>query len=704
MKRIALIFALALPAMAQQITLGTQTKGVLPTTQGGFGINAGSATGCPSFASGSVTINSGNCSGGSPSGAILSSPGAGQTVTQPTGTTLAVNSLNKQAFADQFAGADIGAKINAAYASMAGTSSGAGAAASALVNLSPGQIYLFGTTIVIPNQAVFPYIYKPMLDCHGSHLRWNGASGSSMILVLGENARDPFSTLDFRNCVIDAGGISMPSLVQIRGRLGFGFANNIFEGSGTTTACVSLLNTNDSGGPGYTEGWAFESNGWNGCTEDIAMHRGAGGTDSMDYGWLLVNHWQLGGGQIGLHIYGDEGFGPLNVQGGHISGTTNTAGGGSPAKTVLIDSGSVMLSAYVDLGGEDTGGNGFYDVYGASSMTGSIHSRGSLGITSGSVLSPALAIYPGKSGSVTSGSMWRTENAPAGIQEVQSVIAANGQYFDFWGAAYGTEGFTHFQLHNCLTGPGDKNVFSPTVRCTSPMYWNAGYPVLSGVGWGEIGSGALTYARPSGPYGSPDWAFHGVEVVAPATGTASSYGVTGQTDGTIVEWANSAALKVAIPGSVSPTNTFTGSCSAGASSTVVNGRVTSCAAGSASSVQSLYANIPSTLFALNTMLGPVYFEPSTLASVAAKTWTVRLAGTISCTVAPAISLMDLGTSPTTSFGGASGSVYTLPTSTSAGVYASSGSVNMVPGHYYGYAITSGTCATPPTFDINTQLQ
>jgi hypothetical protein len=55
------------------------------------------------------------------SGPVLLSPGGPQTITQPTGTTLGVNSLNGVANATQFAGADIGAQVNAAIASLSGT-------------------------------------------------------------------------------------------------------------------------------------------------------------------------------------------------------------------------------------------------------------------------------------------------------------------------------------------------------------------------------------------------------------------------------------------------------------------------------------------------------------------------------------------------------------------------------------------------------
>jgi hypothetical protein len=101
------------------------------------------------------------------------------------------------------------------------------------------------------------------------------------------------------------------------------------------------------------------------------------------------------------------------------------------------------------------------------------------------------------------------------------------------------------------------------------------------------------------------------------------------------------------------------------------------------------------------MLGPVFAEPL---QVHFKTIIVRLSGTISCTGAPVVTMMDLGTSPSTAFGSAIGSVAAVTTGTSDGVYQYSASVNMTPGDYYGFAFTGGTCVTAPTFDITAQVQ
>jgi len=109
-----------------------------------------------------------------------------------------------------------------------------------------------------------------------------------------------------------------------------------------------------------------------------------------------------------------------------------------------------------------------------------------------------------------------------------------------------------------------------------------------------------------------------------------------------------------------------------------------------------YWSIAPTLFTLSTMLGPTHY---TNYVGAVSTITARLSGTISCSVAPVIQLMDLGTSPTTVYSSAT-AIATITTGTSDGVYTGEVSDELIAGHYYGVAFSSGTCVTAPTFDIS----
>jgi hypothetical protein len=148
--------------------------------------------------------------------------------------------------------------------------------------------------------------------------------------------------------------------------------------------------------------------------------------------------------------------------------------------------------------------------------------------------------------------------------------------------------------------------------------------------------------------------------------------------------------------------TFIGATSAGAGSTDLNGSgvpEAHCLAdgtGCPPVQGNWYWSIQPTLFSTGTMLGPVYYLPQSVTSTVLGV--VRFSGTISCTVAPEVDIMDLGTSPSTSYGSATR--YSLVgTGTSDGVYVNGGAGTLVAGHYFGLAFDSGTCVTPPTVDV-----
>src|SRR5258706_3990392 len=114
----------------------------------------GSAASCNISGTGPYLLNCGVPSGftgaqwpiGGPTSGVNLTPTATQTVTQPSGTTLAVSSLNGALNATTFPGADIGAKINAAFASCSST---------CLVEVPPGT-YTYSTTITmsLPTQSL----------------------------------------------------------------------------------------------------------------------------------------------------------------------------------------------------------------------------------------------------------------------------------------------------------------------------------------------------------------------------------------------------------------------------------------------------------------------------------------------------------------------------------------------------------------------
>lgn len=109
-----------------------------------------------------------------------------------------------------------------------------------------------------------------------------------------------------------------------------------------------------------------------------------------------------------------------------------------------------------------------------------------------------------------------------------------------------------------------------------------------------------------------------------------------------------------------------------------------------------YWDVQGVLFATSTMLGPVIYENtgSILGQII-----VRTSGSISCTVAPIVKLLDLGSSPSTVYGSAT-IVNSVTTSTSDGVFTASGvGTPLTSPHYFGIGFSAGTCITAPAFDV-----
>jgi hypothetical protein len=115
----------------------------------------------------------------------------------------------------------------------------------------------------------------------------------------------------------------------------------------------------------------------------------------------------------------------------------------------------------------------------------------------------------------------------------------------------------------------------------------------------------------------------------------------------------------------------------------------------------MYWNVQSALFSTVTAISTAYLEDN---AVTLKAITARLSGTISCTVAPTIAILDLGTSVTTVYGSAT-VLASLATGTADGAFTSTGLSNAIAGgHYIGMGFSAGTCVTAPTMDISAEIQ
>jgi len=161
---------------------------------------------------------------------VCTAPTGAQTVVQPSGTTLGVNSLGSVLYADQFAGSDIGAKINSAIAALP---------ASGGEIYIPAGDYTFNTTInVTGKNIILRGAGTGYTLLYGTKLLWVGLG--TAISVTGSNNQ---STL--RDFALDTTTFGTARGIDIDG-----FANNvvverivIFPQSGSFDIAVRIGHT-----------------------------------------------------------------------------------------------------------------------------------------------------------------------------------------------------------------------------------------------------------------------------------------------------------------------------------------------------------------------------------------------------------------------------------------------------------------------------
>lgn len=296
---------------------------------------------------GGIGCGVGNC--------LVGVPTATQPVAQPTGTTFAVNSLNSVLSADQFAGADIGVKVTAAFASCAAPNS------SCKVTLPPGQNFSFSNTIYIPgdNAMTVEGITIPaadhsimQLDCQGSTLTWTGAGDAVWALL--ENTADPTGSIS--NCKFVNGPSNTASLAAVHqfSRIWFNYDNNTFSGFNNTSGVgIELDNVAGTGGFGYNERTHFMGNSFSFNTKGVQFRGSHGGTGSFARTVMLGTECGLNANQICISVEGSGGFQTGDAYGGtfeiHSNGTTGS-------RVVSLTSGGDMRLGLANIEGEGSGG------------------------------------------------------------------------------------------------------------------------------------------------------------------------------------------------------------------------------------------------------------------------------------------------------------------------------------------------------------
>jgi hypothetical protein len=273
---------------------------------------------------------------GAPTSGVNLTPPTSQNVVQPAGTTMGVNSFNSVLSADGFAGSDIGARINAAFASQAGTS--ATPKFGVLVKLSPGVQYFYSTPIVIPNNTTAPYISGPVLDCQGALLMYTGSGDASVVLGETPNA---FSGA-IKNCIFNNDSSTSTSGTHQHSRIQFLYYNDQWVNF-TNAGEAGLLIDNDAGG--FNERTQMLNDYWSNDTVGVEFLGSDGGTNSFARQYIMNGSCGIGTGQVCMLVKGTGGSNTATVYDSHI----DLRGNGTYSNATVLEA--------------ETGGNLYDNIY-----------------------------------------------------------------------------------------------------------------------------------------------------------------------------------------------------------------------------------------------------------------------------------------------------------------------------------------------------
>lgn len=301
----------------------------------------------------------------------LGASGSTGTHTIAFGNPFTAPSIGNVLYADQFTGADIGAKINAAFASQAG-SSGQGT----LVKLSPNLTYTFSTQIVMPGSTT-----SPVLDCQGAVLSWAGTTDA--INVPSESA--PGFSGAIKNCVIATSSTTAGIAgVHQFSRIEFTYENDYFVNwSGSGQFGILLDNT----GSGFNERTQILNDHWANDTFGVFFRGSNGGTNSFAR-TIIRNGWcGVGTGQICMYVNGNNTAQSALMYDSYIdlrgNGTSGAGIGiylnnGAWIASSVLNMGFEQMAALIDINGSNTvlqGDSGVIDAFGGTNI---IYTNGGL--------------------------------------------------------------------------------------------------------------------------------------------------------------------------------------------------------------------------------------------------------------------------------------------------------------------------------------
>lgn len=342
--------------------------------------------------------------------------------------------INGVEYADQYPGANIGQKINAAFSDCGGGN------ISCQVFLRPGQIYPYNTTIVLPSTIT-------TLDCNGSTLNWQGGASTDAMVVQSATGPIPYYSGGFKNCfVIYSGGSNNVTGIHQQSRIGFVYENVGVRGFNTTgSACMAFENM--VGVTSFNEQNTMRKVDLNDCKKHIRLYR-TNGTDSFQYNNFDDVHFDVEDGQIGFSLEGNSSdtFPSVTVFGGHFNFRFNINSAAVAATAVSLTNKADWERSEVNITGEQTSGATMShalvtDATSALYVFGNLFISGTNNIIGGSVGS--AVVHP-------------TLNLNGAVHYEQSLVTLQQRHckFDsgptnatFWLASYGgTETNCNFQI------------------------------------------------------------------------------------------------------------------------------------------------------------------------------------------------------------------------------------------------------------------
>jgi len=231
-----------------------------------------------------------------PSGSIVSMPTTGQSITQPIGTTLAVNSLQQEFWVDQYPGSDVGAKINYALANVCPTSGGYTACVLHLP-YAPGGI----------TQSTAVAITSPYVSIIGQ------GSGNTVIncTINSDCFRvytNPFTIAhagNFRGFSVHGNNGSAQTGVHLGDIVGSTWKDVAISGFGNGS-CLLMDDADVGQGPssGWTERNSFDQVALTGCGKLLRfIHRG--GLNSFGYNAFNDMRMTLSSGETAVSVEND---------------------------------------------------------------------------------------------------------------------------------------------------------------------------------------------------------------------------------------------------------------------------------------------------------------------------------------------------------------------------------------------------------------